>query len=171
MGTKPDEARIASLEEKIEALAAQEEALALSGFDEEIAFEIGNRLRERAAALKAPVVIDIRSSARRFYFAALPGSAPDNDEWARRKSNTALRCQAASLLVGLRLEARGRSQWPDAALELKDYSVHGGAFPVRVRGVGVVATIAVSGLPAREDHDMIVSTLAAYLGRGIPPTP
>jgi uncharacterized protein (UPF0303 family) len=171
MSTDQNTTSVESDAAKIEALESQERALVLPGFDETIAYEIGVKLRERAAAVAAPVVIEIRSAARRFFFAALPGSAPDNEEWARRKANTVLRCHAASLLVGLRLAAKGRSQWPDAALDMKDYSVHGGGFPVRVRAVGVVAVIAISGLPSREDHDMIVSTLAAWLHvRDLAPT-
>ena len=45
----------------------------------------------------------------------------------------------------------------------EDFALHGGGFPLRVPGVGVVAAIAISGLPSREDHDMIVTTLAAHL--------
>ena len=67
------------------------------------------------------------------------------------------------MLASENLKAEGRSQWPDAALEVKDFALHGGGFPVRVRGVGVVASIAISGLPSREYHHMIVTTLAAYL--------
>jgi uncharacterized protein (UPF0303 family) len=158
-------------EAKIEALESQERALVFAGFDEATAFEIGTRLHQRAHALNAPIVIDIRSATRRFYFAALPGSSPDNDEWARRKANVVLRLHCASLLAGLRLEAKARPQWPDAALPMKDFSVHGGAFPVRVRGVGIVAAITVSGLPSREDHAMIVATLADYLRCEAAPTP
>lgn len=156
----------------IETLQRQEQLLIFPHFNEETAHAIGTALYVRAKAQNAPVVIEIRSSTRRFYFAALPGSTPENDNWARRKANSVLQCHAASMLVGARLEAEGRSQWPDAVLELKDYSVHGGAFPVRVKDSGVVAVIAVSGLPSREDHDMIVCVLREYLSaQDVPETP
>lgn len=147
----------------ISALEQQEQALVLGGFDEDTAFEIGNALRERAVASKAPVVIDIRTANRRLYFAALPGSAPDNDEWARRKGNMALRKQCSSLLCGERLKASGQSVGQDMGLDPLDYAAHGGSFPVRVTGVGVVAVITVSGLPSRDDHELIVGVLARYL--------
>nr|WP_067294297.1 heme-degrading domain-containing protein [Marinobacterium profundum] len=147
----------------ISALEQQEQALVLGGFDEDTAFAVGNALREQAAASKAPVVIDIRTANRRLYFAALPGSAPDNDEWARRKGNMALRKQCSSLLCGERLKASGQSVGPDMGLDPLDYAAHGGSFPVRVRGAGVVAVITVSGLPSRDDHELIVGVLAQYL--------
>jgi uncharacterized protein (UPF0303 family) len=148
----------------ISALEQQEQALVFDGFDEDTAFAVGNALREQAAASRAPVVVDIRSANRRFYFAALPGSAPDNDEWARRKGNMALRKQCSSLLCGERLKVSGQSVGQGMGLDPLDYAAQGGSFPVRVRGTGVVAVITVSGLPSRDDHELIVGVLAGYLG-------
>ncbi len=148
----------------ISALEQQEQALVFGGFDEDTACTVGNALRELAAASKAPVVIDIRTANRRLYFAALPGSAPDNDEWARRKGNIALRKQNSSLLCGERLKGSGKDVGADMGLDPLDYAAHGGSFPVRVKGVGVVAVITVSGLPSRDDHEMIVSVMAKHLG-------
>ena len=148
----------------IEAIQAQESALVFATFDELTAYETGEALRAEALARKAPVIVEIRSATRRLYFAALPGSSGDNDEWARRKGNTVLRTHASSFRVGLQLKDKGRSAWPDAGLDPKDFSEHGGGFPVTVRGTGVVAVIAVSGLPSREDHELITSVLAKRLG-------
>ncbi len=148
----------------ISALEQQEQALVFDVFDEDTACTLGAALYELAAARKAPVVVDIRSANRRFYFAALPGSVPDNDEWARRKGNMALRKQCSSLLCGERMKASGQSVGRDMGLDPLDYSAHGGSFPVRVRGTGVVAVITVSGLPSRDDHELIVSVLAKHLG-------
>jgi uncharacterized protein (UPF0303 family) len=150
--------------ELIHALERQEQVLVLPGFDETAAFEIGSALRVVALARNAPVAIDVRSASRRLYFSALPGSTPDNEDWARRKGNVALRCHASSMRVGLMLQEEGRSPWPDGVLKTEEYAAHGGGFPVRVQGTGVVGCIAVSGLPSREDHEMIVAVLAARLG-------
>ncbi len=148
----------------MEALLRQEQQLVLPSFDETAAHEIGSAIRAEAVARKAAVVIDIRTPSRRLYYAALPGSSADNEDWARRKSNVVLRCHMSSLRMGLQLEEKGRPQWPDMAMDHKDYAVHGGSFPVQVKGVGVVAAISVSGLPSREDHEMITSVLAKRLG-------
>ncbi len=159
-------------EQQITVLKTQEEALVFHQFDEDTAFEIGSKLRAAAMARCAPVVVSIRSGTRHLYLSALPGSSPDNEDWARRKGNVCLRCHASSLRVGLSLASEGRSAWPDGVLETKEYAAHGGGFPVRVAGNGVVAAIGVSGLPSREDHDLIVSVLASHLGvTDLPPTP
>lgn len=156
----------------IDALKQQEQALTFPAFDEDTAFAVGCALRAAAAARQAPVAIDIRSASRRLFYSALPGSAPENENWARRKGNVVLYCHASSLRVGLMLEAEGRSPWPDAALKTEEFAAHGGGFPVCVKGTGVVAAISISGLPSRDDHDIIVTVLARHLGvHDIAPTP
>ena len=55
------------------------------------------------------VVINIRTPDRTLFHAALPGSAPLNDRWVRRKSNTALHFHLASLHVGRNMAAKGET--------------------------------------------------------------
>lgn len=44
------------------------------------------------------------------------------------------------------------------------YAIHGGGFPVRVKGVdGVVAIVIVSGLKQEEDHMVVVETMGEFL--------
>ncbi len=151
----------------IEALERQEQALVFDVFNEETAYEVGCALRELAASRQAPVVIDIRTSDRRFFFAALPGSAPTNDHWARRKGNMTLRMHCSSWLAAERMEAAGEPPGPDFGLDPLEFAAHGGGFPVRLRNVGVVgvvAAISVSGLPSRDDHGLIVIALSRHLG-------
>jgi len=135
----------------------QDEAarLIFERFDEDTALELGIALVERAWADALPVVIDIRTANRTLFHAALPGSSPDNDDWARRKSATALHFQKSSLQVGTELRADSRSL-EDQGLPASGYADHGGAVPVRVAGVGVVAVATVSGLPQAEDHALVV---------------
>ena len=41
-----------------------------------------------------------------------------------------------------------------------DYAIHGGAIPIRVKGVeGIVAVVVVSGLKQDEDHGVIVEVI------------
>ena len=142
------------------ALEAEYMALTFPRFAEAEAWALGQKLVELAGA--APVVINIRSAERVFFHAALPGSAPLNDLWARRKSNTALLFQLPSFLVGLRHKADGGSLAGNGLAEA-DYADHGGAVPIRVAGVGVVACATVSGLPEAEDHALVVAAMQALL--------
>lgn len=45
-----------------------------------------------------------------------------------------------------------------------EYAIHGGGWPVRVRGVeGVVAVVVVSGLKQEQDHGVIVQCVGELL--------
>ncbi|MDZ7904976.1 MAG: heme-binding protein [Cypionkella sp.] len=44
-----------------------------------------------------------------------------------------------------------------------DYADAGGAVPVQVAGVGVVAVVTVSGLPQLDDHALVISAMRDYL--------
>ena len=143
---------------EIEELEAEWAELVLQGFDEGTALKLGRILVDLAVAGNLPVVIDIRTPDRTLFHAAMPGSAPLNDLWARRKSATALKFHEASLLVGARNRERGATL-ERHGLDLLEYADHGGAVPVRVAGVGVVAAATVSGLPQVDDHRLVVRGL------------
>jgi uncharacterized protein (UPF0303 family) len=141
-------------------LAEEAKELLLARFDEAAALRLGRILTDIALAEDLPVVIDIRTPDRTLFHAALPGSAPLNDLWARRKSATALIFPEASLLVGMRLREKGETLGKHG-LDAEHHADHGGAVPIRVAGVGVVAVATVSGLPQVEDHRLVVRGLKA----------
>lgn len=136
-------------------LEAEAAGLVLDAFNETTALRLGNILVDLALADDLPVVIDIRTADRTLFHAGLPGSTPLNDLWALRKSNTALRFHEASLLVGTRHRDKGETL-AKHGLDTAAYADHGGAVPIRVAGVGVVAVATVSGLPQVEDHRLVV---------------
>lgn len=145
-------------------VAEQETRLVFPAFDEATAWDVGEKLVRRARAEEAPVVIDIRTPDRTLFHAALPGASPANDLWALRKSNVVFHFHKSSYAVGLANRARGRGIRPEIGLDPMDFADHGGSFPVRVRGTGVVAAISVSGLAQEDDHGMIVAVLEEMLG-------
>ena len=144
------------------ALEAEYASLQFPRFAEAEALALGQKLVQLAGT--APIVINIRSADRVFFHAALPGSAPLNDLWARRKSNTALMFQLPSFLVGARNRENGHTLARNGLSEA-DYADHGGAVPIRVTGVGIVACATVSGLPQAEDHALVVAAMQAILAR------
>lgn len=147
----------------IPSLQAEAAALMLPAFTEDTALNLGLALVTLARADNLPIVIDIRTADRTLFHAALPGATPLNDLWARRKSATALLFQEASLLVGLRLKAKGETLALHG-LDPADYADHGGAVPIRVAKAGVVAVATVSGLPSRDDHALVIRALRSLIG-------
>ena len=69
-----------------------------------------------------------------------------------------------SLAVGQRNRDKGETL-AKHGLDMAHYADHGGAVPIRVAGVGVVAVLTVSGLPQLEDHRLAVSALTALKAR------
>ncbi len=158
-----------SVEDDIALVAEQERRLALKGFDERDALAVGNTIRQLAEAAGEALAIDIRLWNRQLYFYAMPGTSDDNVDWMRRKSNCVKRWDRASYAMTLRLKRNGRGFAPDANVDDAEYAAHGGSFPIRIEGVGVVGAITVSGVPGRRDHGYVVSAICQHLG--IDPAP
>ncbi|MEW2285427.1 heme-degrading domain-containing protein [Streptomyces sp. NPDC047841] len=158
-GTTPD------LTPSLEELEAQERRLVFRQFTHEDAWALGSLLVERARERQAPVAIDIHRAGQQLFHAALPGSAPDNDAWIARKRRVVERYGAASYLVGARFRAKGTTFEESSRLDPDVYAAHGGSFPVRVEGVGVIGAVTVSGLPQLQDHRFVVEALEEFLGR------
>jgi uncharacterized protein (UPF0303 family) len=149
----------------LEELAAQERRLQFDTFDDEIAWRLGTQMRAAAAEADLPVAIQVRRNGRVVFHTALPGSAPDNDAWLARKARVVDRYEKASYHVGEEARVAGRTFEEQSRLDPDLYAAHGGAFPVRVRGTGVVGSAAVSGLPQLEDHEFVVEQLERFLNR------
>ena len=147
----------------LEELAAQEDELQLTHFDNDDAWTLGVALVEEARRRQAAVVVDITRAGHQLFHAALPGTAPDNDGWIARKGRVVTRFGHSSLYVGQLCRDRGSTLEATYGLPTERYAAHGGAFPVIVRGVGPVGVVAVSGLPQLQDHRLVVEVLRAYL--------
>ena len=153
----------------LEQLLHQEEVLRFDGFDHEAAWALGVALVRAAHAAKLPVTIDLRRNGQQLFHAALEGTAPDNDAWIARKCRVVDRFGHSSYYVGRKARDAGTTFEEQGRLPPDEYAAHGGAFPVNVRGTGLVGTVAVSGLPQLEDHRFVVAQLAAFLGVEPPP--
>jgi uncharacterized protein (UPF0303 family) len=147
----------------LDELEAQESRLVFDHFDENTAWALGASLREAGLAAALPIAISIRRNGQRLFHAALPGSSADNDGWLERKSAVVDRYGRSSLRVGEQFRADGGSFDADSRLNPSDYSAHGGAFPILVRGTGCVGTVAVSGLPELDDHRLVVKAIELLL--------
>jgi uncharacterized protein (UPF0303 family) len=158
-----DGAGVSDSETLIAQLEAQERELVFTRFDNDDALSLGERLVARAREQGLAVTIDIRRGGQQLFHAALAGTAPDNDRWIERKVRVVERFQASSFLVGRRFEARGDVLDERHGVDPALYATHGGSFPVRVRDVGVVGAITVSGLPQAEDHALVVAVIGEFL--------
>jgi uncharacterized protein (UPF0303 family) len=99
------------------------------------------------------------------FYTALPGTTADNPEWARRKANLVARLSRSSYAIGLALKARNTNLQEKYGLPAADYASHGGAFPIALAGTGVIGSVTVSGLPQRDDHELVVEALCLERNR------
>jgi uncharacterized protein (UPF0303 family) len=151
------------LDDLIAGLEQQELRLQFTRFDNDDAWTLGCLIVTLAKERNLPVAVDIRRHGHQLFHAALPGATPDNDAWIERKVRVVDRFGAASYLVGRRLSAKGRTLDESQGVDPAQYAAHGGAFPVRIRDVGVVGTVTVSGLPQADDHALVVEAIGRFL--------
>lgn len=156
-GTDPD--AFPSLAE----VEAQEERLVLPRADLASLHALGRRMADTALERGLPILIQVRSGERLVFVASLPGSNAGNDTWAARKSRLATWFERSSMRVRLMYPPDGDGVYAQHSLSREEFAAHGGAFPLRVEGVGVVGTVVVSGLPQVLDHAFVVEMLEAHL--------
>jgi uncharacterized protein (UPF0303 family) len=146
----------------------QETELRLPRFDHDDAWRLGTLLRDLAVARKQTMVIDIRrfgQPIQPLFYTALAGTTPDNARWVQRKSNTVARFHRSSYQLGLYLAQSNTTISEKYSLDEADYAAHGGSFPLHVINAGIIGAVTVSGLPQREDHNLVVEALCRFLER------
>ncbi len=145
-----------------EIIRKQEAALQFDHFDAGDAWLIGQSLRVRAIAHGGSVSIDITLGGLNLFHTVVEKPTPNNDRWVARKRNTVLEFWKSSLLVAQEMLVSGRTL-TEFGLNEKELALSGGGFPIRLKDIGVVGAIVVSGLPQTHDHQLIVDALAEYL--------
>jgi uncharacterized protein (UPF0303 family) len=131
-----------------DAITKQEKSLQFTSFNNDTALQIGLSLIERARAERKAITIDIMKSGQQLFHYAFAGTSPDNEQWIARKNAIVGMYFRSSLFI---------------ALSQPEHALHGGAFPIIIRGTGIVGTITVSGLTQEEDHEMAAWSISKYL--------
>lgn len=161
-------------------------------FTADTAWQLGNALRDRILRLpegqRKPALVSIALSGGAplhvvFQSATESGTIPDNENWVRRKRNTVLRFGVSSWAMRQKtvsgLAAGASADDVEAAFVSKyaipsatggsvadEYAIHGGAYPIRVRGVdGIIGVVVVSGLKQEDDHQVVAETIQAFVAQ------
>jgi uncharacterized protein (UPF0303 family) len=153
-----------NIDQDILRIATQEQLLQFDHFDPSTAWELGTRLKALCEARGDALTLEVRLGKETVFFYAMPGTTPSNADWARRKRNTVELLHTSSYSTGLALKKEGATLEETMGLPARDYAHHGGSFPIRVRGVGCVGVVTVSGVPQRQDHAIVVEALAGLCG-------
>lgn len=153
-----------NLQQDIARIAEQERRLRFASFTEDTAWELGSRLRALAGERGVAVAIEVRLARETVFFCAMPGTAPANADWARRKRNTVELLARSSYGVGRSLALEDNSLEASMGLPPRDYASHGGSVPIFTSGGACIGAVTVSGLPQRVDHALVVEALAELCG-------
>ena len=144
-------------------LAAEEDELVLPRLTHDDGIALGLALLDAARAQDLPVVVDVRRGDQVLFHAALPGTAATNDAWVERKVRVVRLVGTSSLRAGAEAAAEGSTFEERQRVDPLLYAAHGGAFPLAVRGAGLVGVATVSGLPQVEDHRLVVRVLRRFI--------
>ncbi|KAI5249849.1 hypothetical protein E4T43_00432 [Aureobasidium subglaciale] len=152
----------------LSAISQIDSSILFPSFTTTDAWILGNLLRSRLSTYPSASVISITlaNTTPLFYTAVSPGVTPDNTFWVARKSATVLRFGCSTWYMHNKFQGDEKAFAEKYCLQerAKEYAIHGGGFPVRVKGVeGVVAVIVVSGLKQQQDHQVIVQTCRDFL--------
>lgn len=152
-----------TMDELMKVLDMQEDILQFTHFTNADAWELGTMILMEARRRGAQVGIMIRRSNGEVVFQYCDnGITPHNVELMRRKSNSVLLTERSSLQLYMAATNAPESV-KQMVLDPKEYAMLGGGFPIFVEEVGVVTTVAVSGMGQVSDHDVIVKCISKYL--------
>ncbi len=105
----------------------QEELLQFTAFDNTTAWQLGESIKKHCESRSLAVTIEIRMCRETVFFFAMPGTSPNNSDWARRKRNTTELQQRSSYAVGLALP-EGETLERQTGLPLRDFAHHEAVF-------------------------------------------
>ncbi|EPS3421199.1 heme-degrading domain-containing protein [Vibrio fluvialis] len=144
-------------------IAQQEEALQLSHFNHDVAWQLGCALKQMAESQQVAVAIEVYDFGQTLFQYAMPGTCADHLDWMRRKRNSVLRYGRSSYYLSLYNAQKQREFEMQPHIDAAEYCAHGGSFPIRIAGSGLVGAVTVSGLAQLEDHQMVSNALQSLL--------
>ncbi|KAK0624252.1 hypothetical protein B0T14DRAFT_495559 [Immersiella caudata] len=153
----------------LEALKTDGDSFTLNSFTVDDAWDLGHllhaRLKPFAARGQSTLISISLTNSDQVVFQCVtgPGITPDHETWVRRKRNVVLRWARSTWAMSLEFkhnEQQFKQVFQLSEEQANQYAIHGGAIPIRVRGVeGIVAVVIVSGLAQQEDHGVIVDVI------------
>ena len=148
--------------ELLETVLQQEETLRLEQFDAADAWQLGRVMRELGLQTGADMALHISLLGAVVFHCGLGRPKPNFDHWIARKEKGVMACWKSSLR--LKLEAlTGGDRLEDHGFDPAEVVFCGGCFPIRVKGLGVVGAVTVSGLTDLQDHQLAVDALAKFM--------
>ncbi|MFM2481577.1 heme-degrading domain-containing protein [Celerinatantimonas sp. YJH-8] len=144
-------------------LLEQEQQLQFKRFNLDIAWQLGQRLRETAQSRQSPVAIEIYAFEQVVFKSVCAGARPDQSQWITMKRQSVIRYGHSTLYLGEYNKAKGRVFETQPHIDASQYCAHGGSFPITIQDCGIVGAITVAGMSSEDDHQLIVDELTTLL--------
>ncbi len=152
-----------SVKERIASYEQQEERLRFEAFDNNTAWTIGSLIVEKAMKEGMVIATSIRIAGFEVFKFGLVGSNAEHDYWMTKKVNTVNQLKISSFHAAAILEEQQKTMEEYYGFDPEKYVCCGGGFPILLKNGELVGTIAVSGLPDNEDHQLMVDVLTDFL--------
>ena len=152
----------------IKIISEQEEKLQFDHFNEDDAWDFGCFMVKKMKENNCPMAVAIRKLNGSTVFQYLPaGTAAHHALWMDKKFNTVCMRETSSIKFGVELNLI-ECTLEQQRMPVEDFAACGGAFPIRVKGTGIVMVLTASRLPHEQDHAFMVNCLSEYLGVEVP---
>ena len=157
-------------------LTQQEILLRFPAFGPDTAWKLGNLLHAALLSRNAGGTVEIECDGQLLFACTTPGAKPTQGDWIRRKRNTVRLLHRSSYAIGREIARDGATLESAHGLSEIDYAAHGGGFPLWLKappshpqGTHLCAgSITLSGLPQRDDHNLVATAIADLLNITIP---
>ncbi|MFI3174818.1 MAG: heme-binding protein [Bacillota bacterium] len=146
----------------------QEEEFQFDKFTHEDAWTLGNIIVDlsKKHGFQAAISIRLMSGYTVFQY-GFDGTGLDHHNWMIRKQ----RSTEVKMMSTMRLEYILKTNNLDMKeawfMDPMEYSTCPGAFPIKVKGAGMIGTIIVSGISVLTDHDLIIEALNQYFEKDV----
>ena len=146
-------------------LLKEDSEIILDSFMNKDAFILGKYISEIAISKNYAVAIRIIKNNNIVFEYLNDNALFNNFYWIEKKINVVKRFDKSSALIAYKLKSENLT-FDEKYGDAREYAVTPGAVPIRVKSVGTVGIISVSGLSSEEDHGLIIKGLKYLLSRG-----
>jgi uncharacterized protein (UPF0303 family) len=146
-------------------LALEAKTLELESLSQKDAIEIGEIALDLGFERGLAIAIEVRLKEWTVFHASLPGSTLENETWLVRKANVVLATGNSTMLERVTAEEQGIDWYESTGLAEATHAIHGGGFPLNVKGFGCMGVFLIVGLPQVQDHLLGVEVLTDFLAR------
>lgn len=136
----------------LDEIQTQEKEAELTSFDKDAAWKLGNIAHDLAGENAKKIGISVKLFNQKIFYFAGSETIYDAEFWIRRKRNVVERHNHSSYYISNEYKMDEEEYYRHNAVKSSDFAIHGGGFPIRVKGVGLVGSIVCSGMLSEDDH-------------------